>query len=102
MTTDDSTVTRLDLQSGQTVWRTKIPAFEDEEDREDPIAYSGPVLAGGNVLVTDSTGKMLVFDPDTGAERSPIDLSGGSVTGPVVAGGTVYVLTDDGDLHAFR
>lgn len=102
LTTDDSSVTRLDLQSGQTVWRTEIPAFEDEEDREDPIAYSGPVLAGGNLLVTDSVGTLLVFDPDTGTPRAPVELSGGSVTGPVVAGGIVYVLTDDGDLHAFR
>ncbi len=102
LATDDAAVTRLDLQTGQTVWSTGVPAFEDEEDREDPIAYSGPVLAGGNILVTDSTGNMLVFDPETGAQRETIELSGGSVTGPVVAGGTVYVLTDDGDLQAFR
>ncbi len=102
LTTDDSTLTRLSLQSGQTIWSTPLPAYEDPEDREDPIAYSGPVVAGGKVLVTDSLGSLLSFDPATGAELGAVPLSGGSVTGPVVAGGTVYVLSDSGDLHAFR
>lgn len=102
LTTDDATLTRLSLQSGQTIWRTELPAYEDPEDREGSIAYSGPVVAGGNVLVTDSEGNLRIFDPATGAETGLIELSDGSVTGPVVAGGVVYVLSDGGDLHAFR
>lgn len=102
LVSDDSALMRLALQSGETLWRTELPAYEDPEDRDDPIAYSGPVLAGGRVLVTDSLGDLLLFDPQTGAEVSRVALSGGSVTGPVVAGGTIYVLTDDGVLQALR
>lgn len=102
MVTDDMRLTRLALQTGETIWSTELPAFEDPEDREDPIAYSGPVLAGGRVLVTDSTGNLLGFDPGTGERLGAVELSDGATTGAVVANGTIYVLSDDAVLQAFR
>jgi outer membrane protein assembly factor BamB len=102
LVTDDLRLTRLALQTGETIWSTELPAFEDPEDREDPIAYSGPVLAGGRVLITDSTGNLLAFDPATGEGLGAVELADGAITGPVVAGGTIYVLSDDGTLQAFR
>jgi outer membrane protein assembly factor BamB len=102
MVTDDLRLTRLSLQTGETIWSAELPAFEDPEDREDPIAYSGPVLAGGRILVTDSTGNLLAFDPSTGEQLGATRLSDGATTGAVVAGGTIYVLSDDATLQAFR
>lgn len=102
MVTDDVRLTRLELQTGETIWSAALPAYEDPEDREDPIAYSGPVLAGGHVLVTDSLGNLLVFDPASGEQVGVFELADGSTTGAVVAGGTIYVLSDDATLQAFR
>lgn len=102
LVSDTSELLRLSLANGQTIWRTQLPAFEDEEDREDPIAYSGPVLAGGRLLVTDSLGNLMAFDPSNGESGSTIELSDGSTTGVAVAADTVYVLSGDGTLQAFR
>ena len=99
---DDSTLQRLSLNTGGTIWRTELPAYEDPEDREDPIAYSGAVLAGNSVLVTDSLGNLHSFDPATGAQKETVDLTAGTTTGAVVASGTIYVLAGDGTLQAFR
>lgn len=99
---DDATLHRLLLGTGATIWQTELPAFDDPEDREDPIAYSGAVLAGGKVLVTDSLGTLHSFDPATGAPGDTVELTSGTTTGAVVAGGTVYVLSGDGTLQAFR
>ena len=99
---DDNAVMRIALQNGATIWRTELPAFEDPEDREDPIAYSGPVLAGGNVLVTDSLGNLFSFDPASGQQTGTVRLSSGTTNGVAVAGGTVFVLSGDGTLQAFR
>ena len=60
------------------------------------------MLAGGRVLVTSSDGKLLSFDPQTGERLGEIEMPAGSSTGPAVAGGVVYVLTDEGDLLAYR
>lgn len=102
LVSDDSAVVRLAVQTGQTVWRTPLPAFEDEEDREDPIAYSGPVLVSGQLWVTSSLGEMLAFDAANGEARSKVELSAGTTTGAAVANRTIYVLSEDGTLHAFR
>ena len=102
VSSDDSSLVRIALRTGETLWRTPLVAWEDVEDREDPIAYSGPVLAGGRLLVTDSLGNLWEFDPDTGAEIGRRDLPAGTTNGVVVADGAIYVLTDDATLTAFR
>jgi len=102
LVSDTAEVTRLALGTGQTIWRTQLPAYEDPEYRTEPIAYSGPVLAGGRLHVTDSLGNLLSFDPATGARGATVSLSDSSTNGAVVAGGTLYVLSDDATLQAFR
>jgi outer membrane protein assembly factor BamB len=54
------------------------------------------------VLVTASDGRLLAFDPRTGERLETIDLPSGASVGPAVAGGSVYVLTDSGELVAYR
>jgi hypothetical protein len=43
-----------------------LPPFEDMEDKEDPIYWSGPVLVEDRLLVTGSNGVALAFSPYTG------------------------------------
>ncbi|MEL6477262.1 MAG: PQQ-binding-like beta-propeller repeat protein, partial [Pseudomonadota bacterium] len=93
---------RIDLRSGSTLWKTDLPAWEDEEDEEDPITYSGPIVVSGKVLVSDSLGNLWSFDGETGEGAVIEDIPGGSRTGPISAGGTVFVLSDDADLVALR
>ncbi|MEM9780899.1 MAG: PQQ-binding-like beta-propeller repeat protein [Pseudomonadota bacterium] len=102
LVTDTAQLVRLDTATGSTVWGAQLPRFEDEEDREDPITYSGPVLVQGGVLVTSSLGELLRFDAETGVPVDVVELGDGSITGPVVAGDFLYVLTDDGDIEAYR
>lgn len=98
----DARLLRLVGATGETMWSTQLPLWEDPEDRETAIAYGGPVAASGRVYVTSSDGALLAFDAQTGEEVARTDLPGGSITGPVIVGGTLYVLSDDGVVHAFR
>lgn len=99
---DAARLLRLSLASGATIWEVELPAYEDPEDREDAIAYSGPVLAGGRIWLTDGLGSLWNFDAATGAPGDRTSLSDGATAGIAVAGGTLYVLSDDGTLQAFR
>ncbi len=102
---DITELVRLNASTGEPVWRTALPRFEDEEEtrRQNRIfAHHGPVLAGGRLIVTSSDGVIRSFDPVSGALLSQIALPGGAATGAVVAGGTLYVVSKDGQLHAFR
>jgi len=102
LVSDSAELMRVSARDGRTLWVSQMPAFKDPEDFEGPISYSGPVLVGGRLLLTDSQGNLLSFDAQNGAEQPGARIDGGSLTGPVVANGTVYVLSDNGTLYAFR
>lgn len=102
---DLNELVRLDAQTGNPVWRTALPTFEDTERtrrQKRVFAHYGPVLAGGRLIVTSSDGLIRQFDPASGALIGQIDLPGGAASGPVVAGESLYVLSKNGQLHAFR
>ena len=102
LVSDTNVLTRLEAESGRTLWERELPSWEDPEDREDPILHSGPVLAGGQVWLTDSLGNLRAHDGVTGEGGPVLEMPAGAITGPVVAGGTLYVLTSEGELLAYR
>lgn len=102
MLSDTSALTRLDAQSGVTLWEVELPAYEDPEDLEDPISYSGPVLIGGRVLLSDSLGNLWSFDGLSGQGGVSGQVPGGAISGLVAAGGMLYTLSEDAVLHAYR
>lgn len=99
---DNAELRRLTGNDGASVWTTTLEEYRDPDDREDAIAYGGPVLAGGRLLVTSSEGEVLSFDPATGAQVASVAVSGLTGLTPVVAGNTVYVITSNGGLTALR
>ncbi|MEO0682180.1 MAG: PQQ-binding-like beta-propeller repeat protein, partial [Pseudomonadota bacterium] len=102
LATTEPRLMRLDVMTGETLWSATLDGYEDPEDREDPITWSGPVLAGGRLLVGASDGRLVAFDPQTGATLGETEAPGGASAGAAAAGGTIFVLTDAGDLLAFR
>lgn len=84
------------------MWATPLREFRDQDDREDPIGYGGPVLAGGRLIVTSALGEVLTFDPLSGEPVQTLNVSDVAPLGPVVANGTVYVVTEGGSLVALR
>lgn len=105
MINDLSELVRLDATTGDPVWRTALPTFEDDRTtrrQKSIVAHYGPVLAGGRLMVTSSDGVIRQFDPASGSALGQIDLPGGAASGPVVANQTLYVLSKTGQLHAFR
>lgn len=100
--TNEADLVALDANGGGIRWVTSLPRWDDPEDRQGAIIWSGPVLAGGRLIVVGSTGEGLLADPVTGEITGRFDLEGDAAAPPVVAGGTLYVLTDNGRLTAYR
>jgi outer membrane protein assembly factor BamB len=64
--------------------------------------WSGPVLAGGRLILVSSTGTVASVSPESGTVIDQIKVGGGMMISPVVAGNTIYFYTDDADLIAMR
>ncbi len=102
---DINQLVRLDAASGAVIWRTQLPLSESRGwfgRSEAYFAHYGPVLAGGRLVVASSDGVLRQFDPVSGAALGQIALPGGAASAPVVAGNTLYVVSQSGQLLAYR
>ena len=100
--TSDAKLIAVARQTGKVRWITQLRAFEREKAKRGPINYSGPVLAGGRLIVVGNNGALINVDPATGAVQTQSDIRASVSLQPVVANSTLYILDDDGRLHAFR
>lgn len=101
---DQNELIRLDASTGERIWDTPLPLFERNlvGRRKAVFKHYGPVLAGGRLWVASSDARLRAFDPVTGVQVAEVEMPGGATTNPVVAGQTLYVVSEEGQLLAFR
>ncbi|NJC32626.1 outer membrane protein assembly factor BamB [Sphingomonas jejuensis] len=100
--TDEGKLLCVARSTGRIRWLTQLRRYRDDRQSRGPVSWTGPVLAGGRLILASSEGQIVYADPVTGAvqatqeHRVPIQLS------PVVADNTLYLLDSDGRLSAWR
>lgn len=102
LTTIDGQVVCVALADGRVRWVTQLQRFLDQDKRRNLIRWNGPVLAGDRLLVTSTHGYAISISPYSGEVLSGIELPAGSSTQPIVVDGTFVLLTDKGELVAYR
>jgi len=100
--TNDQQLLCLSRKDGRVRWVATLLRYENPETKEDPVTWSGPVLASDRLIVTGSRGAAVAISPYTGEMLGKINLPGSITLAPIVAGETIYVLTDSGELVALR
>ena len=71
-------------------------------DRTVRPIWSGPLLASNRLVLTNSYGDLVAFDPKTGAQTASLKLGGPVYIAPAAYNGALYVLTDEGQLISIR
>lgn len=100
--TTDAELVCLSRDDGRIFWVTSLPRFEDEEEMQDPIVWTGPVLVSDRLLVAGSHGEAMAVSPYSGAILGVQDMPDSVSVAPVVAEGTVFFLSDNAELVAYR
>jgi outer membrane protein assembly factor BamB len=100
--TDGGKLICVQRSNGHIRWINQLPAFENLKKKKGQIDYSGPVLAGGRLILVGSNGTIIFIDPATGSFQSQTSAGAGVSLPPVVANSTLYVFDDSGRLSAFR
>jgi outer membrane protein assembly factor BamB len=100
--TDDSKLLCISRLNGHIRWINQLPEFSHAKSKKGQLEYSGPVLAGGRLIVTGSTGVIVNIDPTTGSFQSQTNVGAPISLSPVVANSTLYVYDDNGRLSAYR
>jgi len=89
-------------RDGRIRWVQTLPRFEDPEKEKKPISWAGPVLGGDRLILVGSSGDAIALSPYTGKALGRLELAGKTLIAPVIADGSLLILTDDGDLVAYR
>ena len=100
--TDQAKLICVYRQNGHIRWITQLPQFVKAKSKKGEIDYSGPVLAGGRLILTGWNGALIFIDPASGRFLTQSNLGAPASLPPVVANSTLYVLDDRGRLSAFR
>ena len=101
--TDRNEVVAIARQGGLVRWVSPLERLRDPDDPESTrIFWAGPVLAGDRLILAGSTGEAVTISPYTGEILGRLGLPGAVSLSPVVADGTLYLLTNGGDLLAYR
>jgi outer membrane protein assembly factor BamB len=99
--TTDNELVAVHAGSGKIKWVSPLAPMLDDSDDE-PTQFSGPVLAGGQLWITASSGHLLALSPQNGKLVSNIDISEDNFLPPVVAGGKMYLLDNEANLTILR
>lgn len=100
--TDDARILAIARSNGRVRWMTQLQRYRDEKDREGPIFWTGPVLAGSNLWVASSEGQLFKVSTGEGSAQEYIDLNQPITVPPLVANNTLYILDDSGRITAYR
>jgi outer membrane protein assembly factor BamB len=92
----------LKRDDGAVMWVSQLERYKNEKKRKGRIAWSGPVLAGGSLILVSTQGDIVKASPQDGTFEEAAELGDGSIIPPIVADDMVYLLSDSGKLYAFR
>ena len=100
--TDDARLLAIARASGKVRWISQLARYRDEEDKDGPIFWQGPVLAGDSLWTVNSQGQVWRISPGEGSASLFMDLDQPISLPPVVANSMLYVMDDSGRITAFR
>ncbi|HEX8669840.1 MAG TPA: PQQ-binding-like beta-propeller repeat protein [Allosphingosinicella sp.] len=100
--TDDAKLLCIARATGHVRWMSQLPQWRDPKDKQGRIAWSGPVAAGGRLVVASSRGQLANVAVEDGRILSTVETGMPVTLAPVVANNTLYVLHDNGQLTAWR
>lgn len=96
--TSNNELVALGRETGAIRWVASLPRFDDDTR----LNFTGPVLAGGRLIVAGTDGKVFEISPENGEILSQWNAGKTVTIPPIVAGGTLYILSEDGTLAAYR
>lgn len=102
--TDDGKLLCVARGSGKVRWLQQLARFrvETEKKKKDPIRWTGPILAGGRLIAVNSEGVLSEFSPTDGSLLGTTEFKSPLSQSPVVANNILYILSDDGQITAWR
>lgn len=102
MVNTDGVLICLTREDGLIKWTKNLPQYVDSESNVGKIVWNGPLLANGQLIVTGSNQEMLLINATDGSTVAQKTLPNRTLLPAIAANKSLFVLTDAGNLVAFR
>lgn len=102
MITTNNELLALSRDTGAIAWVKPLAGYIKEDAGRQGLLWSGPVLAGGRLILTGPEGNLLEVDPANGNPIRRMKLGETVTLTPVVASGVLLLLTEKGTLQAYQ
>lgn len=100
--TDDAKLLCVSRTTGKVRWISELKRWRDPKDRKGAVRWTGPIAAGGSLLLVSTDEDLVYVDPADGSVTRTVDTDRRMSLNPVVANTMLYILADDGRLTAYR
>lgn len=100
--TDEAKLLCIARATGKIRWISQLQRYRKEKSKNGPVSWTGPVLAGGRLIVASSQGDMVAVTPEDGKVQGTTRIGAPVFLSPVVANSTLYILDNSGKITAFR
>lgn len=97
-----SELVALNADDGKILWINRLARWEDEEKKEERLIWTGPVMAGSRLILTNSQGNAIAVSPQTGTIIGWDEIDSKGTLSPIVVDGVLLFLTHNGKLAAYR
>lgn len=98
----DGELAAFDRRTGNIYWVQQLRRYRDENDREGRIAWVGPVLIGGRLVLANSEGDVVAVSPASGETLATADVGQAVFIPPIAANDQIYIVTDEARLVVLR
>jgi outer membrane protein assembly factor BamB len=91
-------------QTGQIKWVSDLVEKIEtkKKSNKDKLVASGPIMVNGMLYLTTSDGKLIVFDPLSGAKINEYTISKNVYSPPISVGDKIYFINNSGTLSVVR
>lgn len=98
----DGELAAFNRATGGVYWMTQLRRFRDEHDRQGRVAWVGPIMVGGRLVLANSVGDVVAVTAQTGQIVANAEIGQAVFIPPIAANNQIYLVTDEARLVVLR
>jgi outer membrane protein assembly factor BamB len=100
--TDQAQLLAIARSTGRVRWISQLRRYRDEDDKQDPVFWWGPILAGDRLILANSRGDLINVAYSNGNVLSTIKTGNRVIAPPIVADNKLFIFYNDGRITAWQ
>jgi outer membrane protein assembly factor BamB len=98
----DGVLAAFSRATGNVYWVSQLRRFQNENNREGRVAWTGPIMIGGRLVLANSMGDVVAITPESGQTVATADVGQPVFIPPIAANEQIYIVTDKARLVVLR